>query len=302
MNVLNFDSKLCERTRRQLDAYLSNELLVETTSEVVRHLESCKGCAEELESRMRVRAALRRAALRQLPPPHLAPSIHQRLRRAQPALWLRLRSTTWAWGLAAALALVAVGAAGQRLLALRHSRQMVRNILALGVEDHIDCALRGHNYPDVARSQDELRRRLGPECAGLLPVVEEELPGFQVLEAHICSLPDDPRKYVHFIARGEGVILSVILTRRDGESLPAGRLLAADASAKLYEAHLSDMDVAGFESRNYFGFVVSALGQDRVLQIARNLAPPVRSMLDQSSSATAAPHNVSNLSAEASRL
>ena len=40
MNVLNFDSKQCERVRRQLDAYVSNELLVETTSEVLKHLEA----------------------------------------------------------------------------------------------------------------------------------------------------------------------------------------------------------------------------------------------------------------------
>lgn len=33
------------------------------------------------------------------------------------------------------------------------------------------------------------------------------------------------------------------------------------------------MDVAGFESKPYFGFVVSDLGDDEVLQIAAGCAP-----------------------------
>src|ERR1051326_1561788 len=116
MNVLNFDSRLCERTLRQLDAYMSNELLVETTGEVVRHLESCDGCAAELESRLRVRAALRRAALAQWPRPELNQAIHRRLRRTQPGLLRGFRSTTWAWAIAATLAVIAGGLAGQQVL------------------------------------------------------------------------------------------------------------------------------------------------------------------------------------------
>ena len=302
MNVLNFDSKVCERTRRQLDAYVSNELLVETTGEVVRHLEGCEGCAAELDSRLRIRTALRQAALRQLPSAQLTQSIHQRLRRARPGPLAGLRRNTWILAVAAMLAVVIGGVAVQQALAMRQARQTVRNILALGVSDHVDCALRAHNYPDVARSQDELRQRLPPECAGLLPVVEEKLPGFELLEAHVCSLPGSSRKYVHFIARSEGAILSVILTKRDGQALPRGRFLVADNSTNVYQAHLNDMDVAGFESKNYFGFVVGGVGQGRVLQIAKDIAPRVREVLDQSSTATDVPGEASQLREEASRL
>ena len=63
---------------------------------------------------------------------------------------------------------------------------------------------------------EQLRKKLGSEYSPLLPAVQEKLPGFELLEAHICSLPGSPRKYVHFIARGRGTILSVILTRNDG--------------------------------------------------------------------------------------
>jgi hypothetical protein len=103
-----------------------------------------------------------------------------------------------------------------------------------------------------------------------------------VLEAHICQVPGSPRKYVHFIARGHGTILSVILTKREGESLPTGRFLVAKASggANLYKAHLDGMDVAGFESMGYFGFVVADLGQNEVMQIAARLAPVLRNTLE----------------------
>jgi hypothetical protein len=115
-----------------------------------------------------------------------------------------------------------------------------------------------------------------------LQVVEQKLPGFQVLEGHICSIPGSPRKYVHFIARGRGTILSVILTKREGENLPPGRLFVADTSGgvNLYKTYLDGMDVAGFESASYFGFVVSDLGLNETLQIATALAPALRNSLD----------------------
>ena len=281
MNVLHSDSRQCDRVRRQLDAYLSNELLVETTSEVLRHLESCEACTRELESRVRVREALRRAVARQSPPEYLREAIHQRLRSAQPRFLGGFHATTWALALAS-VALVLV--AGQQWLRFRRGRQLVASVLTLGAADHLHCAIQAHNYPEVANPPDQLRQKLGPQYAGLLLVVEAKLSGFQVLEAHICSVPGSPRKYVHFIARGKGTILSVILTQHEGESLPPGSFLLAGAAGgvDLYKAKLEEMSVAGFETNEYFGFVVSDLGQDEMVQLAAVLAPALRDALDAS--------------------
>jgi Putative zinc-finger len=283
MNVLNFESKQCERVRRQLDEYLSNELLVETTSGVLKHLESCRACSGELASRMRVREALRHAVSRELPPEYLREAIHHRLRRAQPGFLMR-GSPARTWALALAAMVLVMVAAGQQWLRFQRGKQTVASVLTLGVADHLQCAIRNHNYPEVANPPDQLRKKLGPDYAALLPVVEQKLSGFQVLEAHICQVPGGPREYVHFIARGQGTILSVILTKRDGKSLPLGRFLvaAAPGGVDLYKAHLDGMDVAGFESTGYFGFVVSDLGQNQVLQIATDLGPALRTVLDES--------------------
>jgi hypothetical protein len=279
MKVLHFDSRQCERVRRQLDAYLSNELLVETTGEVLKHLESCEACSRDLESRVRVREALQGAVARQSPPEYLREAIHQRLRSAQPRFGFH--ATTWALALAS-LAVVLV--AGQQWLRFRRGRQLVASVLRLGVADHLHCAIQAHTYPEVANPPDQLRKKLGPQYAALLPIVEARLSGFQVLEAHIYSVPGSPRQYVHFIARGRGTILSVILTKRQRESLPAGRFLAgrAPGGADLYQAKLEDTSVAGFETNEYFGFVVSDLGEDEMVQLAVSLAPALRNALDAS--------------------
>ncbi|HXJ96238.1 MAG TPA: zf-HC2 domain-containing protein [Terriglobia bacterium] len=286
MKVLNFDAKPCERVREQLDAYLSSELMVETTATVLKHLEGCPDCSRELESRQRLRDALRRAVDQELPPEHLGETIHRRLQQTRPRFTWPFRgsspSRSWMLALAGLAAVVLVGVTFQHGVALRRGRQLVASVLTLGVSDHLNCAIRGHHYPDVARPASELRAQLGPEYAPLLPVVEQKLPGFEVLEAHICTVPGSPRKYVHFIARGRGTILSVILTRREGEALPSDVRLVAETTGgvSLYENHLGGMDVAGFETNDYFGFVVSDLGQDSVVQLAAVLAPSLRTQLD----------------------
>jgi len=286
MNTIKFHSSECARVRRQLDAYLSNELLVETTNDIVKHLEGCEACSRELDSRTRVREALRRAAVKRLPPGNFKEAVHQRLRKAQPGIIWQV-PTTWAAAIAALALVVIGGALARQSFKLQRGKQMVASVLALGVADHLQCSIKGHNYPEIANPPDQLRQKLGPEYAGLLHVVEAKLSGFQVLEAHICSVAESPRKYVHFIARGRGTILSVILTKREGESLPAQRVLVTKDSSgsDLYNAELEGTSVASFETNEYFGFVVSNLAQNEILQLASAIAPPLRNALDRNTGA-----------------
>jgi anti-sigma factor (TIGR02949 family) len=287
MNVLNFNSEPCARIRRHLDAYLSNELLVETTSEVLRHLESCEACSRELEARIRVRDALRRVAASQIPPEALRQSIQRQLRKMQPGYFGSSRRLAWA--VAFVMVVVLGGIATEQWIRVQRGRRIVDSVLALGVSDHLQCAIKGHNYPDIANPPEQLRQKLGPRYAGLLEVVQQELPGFEVLEAHICSIQGSPRKYVHFITRGRGTILSVILTRSEGAQFPNGKALrsGASGSVNLYEAHLEGTNAAGFEARGYFGFVVSDLSQAITVQIASELAPPLKAALDAGSGSEA---------------
>jgi hypothetical protein len=274
--------------RRQLDAYLSNELLVETTGEVLRHLESCAACSKELEARTRVRDALRKAAANQVPPEELRHSIQRQVRGMQPGFFGGSRSLSWAFAFAA-LVIVLGGIATEHWITIQRGRRIVAGVMAIGVSDHIQCAIKGHNYPDIANPPEKLRQKLGPRYAGLLEVVEQKLPGFEVLEAHVCSIPGSPRKYVHFITRGRGTILSVILTRSDGAQLPNGSSFRTVASGgvNLYQAHLDGMNAAGFEAGGYLGFVVSDLSPAVTMQLASGLAPSLKSALDAGSGSQA---------------
>ncbi len=292
MSTINFGSKQCERIRGQLDAYLSDELLVETTGEVTKHLSSCMECSRELESLMRVREALRQAVEKKLPPEHLSAAVRSRVRKAQPSLFPFLHATP-AWGIAmAGVAFVIFAAvAAQQWLKVRADRQLIATVLTLGLSDHLHCAINAHNYPEVAHSPDQLASKLGSRYSGLLPVVAAKLPGFEILEAHICSVPGSPRKYVHFIARGRGTILSVILTRRESERLPVSRFPVDGTSGgvDLYDTRLQGMSIVGFETRDYLGFVVSDLGRAEMVQIASPLAQPVRDTLDGGTQSGALP-------------
>jgi hypothetical protein len=280
MNNLSFDSKRCELIRQYLDSYLSNELLVETASEVVRHLECCEACSRDLESRMRVRDALQRAVVNRPVPESVRADVLRSLRESQPRSFMRPSTTRWAIGLAS-IAFIFLSLFAANWMSLRRGEQLVASILKLGVSDHIVCAIKGHNYPEIANPPDQIRNKLGARYAVLLQVVQERLPGFEVLEGHICSIPGSDRKYVHFITRGQGTILSVILTERDGAALPTDKLLlrADSGGLGIYRDHLSGMEIAGFESGQYFAFVVSDLNQKELLQVARRLAPALNEAL-----------------------
>jgi len=288
MNVIKFNSDQCARIRRHFDAYLSNELLVETTTDILRHLEGCAVCSRELDDRTRLRDALRKAAAGQAPPEALRQSIHRRLQEAEPGFFGGSRRLVWTVAFAAVIAVLG-GLGLQQWMSLQRGRRLVASVLAIGVSDHLQCTIKGHNYPNIANPPEQLRRQLGPQFAGLLEVVQQKLPGFEVLEAHICSIPGSPRKYVHFITRGRGTILSVILTRSEGAQFPNGkRFRTGDSgSVKLYAAHLDGMNAAGFESSGYLGFVVSDLSPAVTMQLASALAPPIKAALDAGGGAEA---------------
>lgn len=51
----------CQELREILDSYIGNELLIETNHEVLRHLENCAACRDELAARRELRTRLRSA-------------------------------------------------------------------------------------------------------------------------------------------------------------------------------------------------------------------------------------------------
>src|SRR5215468_9935315 len=112
MNRIQFGPGGCEKTLRYLDAYISNELTVETNDDVVRHLEACPRCSAELDARTRLRSRLKVAVKTQGVPPELQVRIREQIRSSGSGNWVNLGWLTggrlrWAGAVAAGLVVAA---------------------------------------------------------------------------------------------------------------------------------------------------------------------------------------------------
>lgn len=288
MNLISFEDKSCERIRNLMDAYLSNELPAETSLDVLRHLERCRNCAQEMESMQTVRNALKRAVNRQEPAPlHLQQKI---------LTGLTPQTTRNYWWLAVAAAVVlSIGSFGMfRWWNTGRSSGRSTQVggfgllsannegtLNIGLGDHIHCALH-RDFSGGPRSFERMSHDMGPQYIGLAQVVKEHLPpDYTIMIGHRCDF--EGRNFVHLILTNRKTILSVILTKKNGETFDQSGMAAMiqNSGAPIHQARLQDQAVAGFETRDYLAYVVSGLSADEHLQLASNLAPSVHNFLAQ---------------------
>jgi anti-sigma factor (TIGR02949 family) len=293
---IQFGDGGCEKTRKYLDAYISNELMVETNYEVLRHIEGCPACAAEVDTRVRLRSRLKAAVNTQNVPPELQVRIREQIRTSRPGSWIHLGWLRAGWPrLAGATAAALVVAAGlwvnhstERLPALadrpgqntyisRVSANLAA-ILKVGLGDHIHCAI-FRKYPKDPQAVEKMEAELGPAYAGLLPVVRAGVPeGYKVIMAHQCSY--DGRKFVHLTFEKDGGLLSLVVARRQtGESLDGLSPTGAASGVRIYQSAAGRYQVAGFEAGNFFAYVVSELRDQENLQVVENVAPAVRQFL-----------------------
>src|SRR5262249_55803717 len=124
---------------------------------------------------------------------------------------------------------------------------------------------------------------LGPDYAGLLPLVKDRVPAdLQIVMAHQCGYHG--RKFVHLALRNDSKLLSLVISlKRDGESFTKENLapVLADSGIPIYRAGVQRFEIAGFESRNHLVFVVSDLPQQQNIQILTALAPVVADLLNK---------------------
>jgi hypothetical protein len=280
MNVINFEQK-CEKARRYLDSYVSNELLVETNHELMTHLESCKDCSQALEVRMRVKTALQRAVRNVELPPALEARV-KRIRDEHSRGMLVRSRAHWAFAVAAMALLVLGGWVILRVWNLQghsHVETLADRILTIGAGNHLTCAI-NHQMWKQQFSSERMARELGPDYIGLVSLAKEKAPqDFEVVVAHRCHV--DHRGFVHMILRKQDSILSVILTKKSGESFheSSAPAVVKASGVSIFRNRLKGVEVAGFETRDYLAFVVSDLDPETNLKVAANLAPSVRDYL-----------------------
>src|SRR5882672_3714769 len=119
MKVVPLRSKICAKTREHLDAYISNELLIETNQDVLKHLESCTTCSELLRTRLRLKDQLKQTVNSGPVPSGLRDRIRTAIRDEAS---IRPSRTVWPlWPLAAAAVLL-LGLSAVGTLRLWNSR------------------------------------------------------------------------------------------------------------------------------------------------------------------------------------
>jgi anti-sigma factor (TIGR02949 family) len=283
-NIVNFEDGHCKRIRSHLDSYLNNETMVETNHEVLSHLDACEECSRSLEDRARLKVQLKRAVMQEYAPAALRERIASDLRRGRGFSFNRVFLA-----LAAAAALLVIAAA--TFLILRPTEKplslqtkvatgdVTGHVLKIGFDDHVFCSI-DHHFADKQFTPEQMAEKLGPEYAGMVALVKERMPGdYTVTVGHRCHYRG--REFIHLIMRNQNDVVSLVITRKNGEAFPADGVAAiAEASGgPIYQAEWANQRVAGLETRDHLIFVVSKETSDANLQIAANLAPSVREFL-----------------------
>ena len=276
----------CRRIRSYIDSCPNGELIAEANPDLADHLEDCPECASYLQIALQQKARLKEAVLGQEIPIALEPRIREALGTRSPDMhrWMLA---------AAAIIIVAVGTwtavrlskrtaeskPGGSGLALTAPSADDARILEIGMGEHVHCAL-DLGFADKEFSDEAMSEGLGPDYAGLVPLVRDRIPpGMVVTAAHRCRYND--RRFVHLILRDGQAVLSLLITRKDGESFsPDSHSRLLDSSgATLRLAGRQDMHVAGFETGSYLIFVVSNQTEADNTQLASNLAPVLSDFL-----------------------
>lgn len=270
----------CREVRQLAEAFVSEQLLVETTQAVVAHLERCPVCRTEVEALRRLRTATRAAVERAsdlAPRPEFAASLAARLRAdaaRRPAAQMPRRR----WLAVAASGLLAMGAG----LGWRARSQSLSALLQDAVGDHRFCALT-FKLDEPPISLDEAARRYGGSYARLNTVAPstDALSGgsLQIVERHSCVF--DGRRFAHLVLQYRGQAVSLLVTDDDR---PGGSLWLGVAGGHDVEPALQQADgfhVASFADAGQLVFVVSSLPAGDVDDVAQAMSGPMSRVLTQ---------------------
>lgn len=283
------------------DSYLSNELLVETNHDVLRHLESCRDCRELLGVRREIRERLR-TSVKNAEESTIDPQFAYKIKAVLGNEAVRPRFATFR------LRFVAVGFAAVMLIATmvffvvrvkndgRQTANMnpdpapstktvspgsdVKPIPAVlieaaddAIDDHKNCAL-NHNLAQKPISLEEAAKKVDVVNAGFDKVVIAALKDefgeqTRLIKAHYCLI--NGRYFTHVVLESKKRIFSVLMTKLKEDEAENNEPLVCNERDGLKSVCVA--------SNGYALFVVSDSSEDDNLTIARIILNPVREHL-----------------------
>jgi hypothetical protein len=282
---------MCEEIGAQFDLYLDGQMERPEAEAFKKHLAACKECAAVLANRAALRKRLRTAARDVEIPPALAERVRFSVAREaereyrQPPYYGKTL-----WAIAAALVISAAGfyywpsraanpapAETQAQLLARVSAQ-VPPIMRFGLTQHVHCGV-FREYPRTAPKLIEMAMEKGASPA-LIDAVESHLPeACHMVMAHRCGYKG--RTYTHFIARGDGGLMSLLITKREeGEAFEKDlKAVAEQLNTPIYAASSDKFAMDAFETPEYLVFLVSDFDAAVNLKSMKAMVPQLRAAL-----------------------
>ena len=279
-----------------MDSYISDELLIETNHEVLRHLENCADCRYEMSSRRALKSQLRHAVKNstemQLDPIFASRTAANLRDAALSPGWLeritgdgRHSPVRLAVVGFACLVLVVTGAmvwmnrSETSFLSFNNNSSIANAVRAswneltsLAVGDHENCAVK-YNLKEDPITLDEAATKFGAYNKDLDKLMMAAFKsdakvsgGVEFVESHSCVY--EGRRFAHVVVKHNGKMVSVLMTDTD---LPGE---GYDVKTAIYDGAIG---AAGFVAGHHAVFVVSQLAESENIMLADAIAPAIRS-------------------------
>ncbi len=268
----------CREFQEISEAYLSDELLVETNLQVFRHLENCPKCREEFaakrELRQKIRCSVKDAAEYQIDSA-FADKLCANLRKS--ALEKNLRQSLFAPrflipAMASLLIAVTLGFAvfnwtnkSENLaLASDSLTKGLTQISITAVGSHKHCAMDNLQLWEKRAKQDYAQKAVYNERV-IKPLQANFSEKIEMIHAHDCDY--EGKQFTHVILQKSGKIVSVFFDNSD--VMPE---TDSSATAKIICDKENGLQVASFQKDKRAIFVISSLTESENLIAARALS------------------------------
>ena len=258
----------CRDFRELADSYLSDELLVETNHDVIKHLESCAGCRKELAARRSLRSLLR-SGFKGSPDLQISDNFQRRLATELREIALSRRPQSISKVIAIAASVLIVAALGLIVAQQRWGSNSGPTLNESAAGDHRDCAL-NHRLDEAPIDLEEAGRKYDRAYINLVNAVMSEgrLPsGVELVGAHSCVFKG--RRFGHVILSYRGQLVSVLLTNLEAEN----RAGLTVQNGTITDTQLHDFQLAHFTTTRHAVYVVSSLHETENLSIAQAVQP-----------------------------
>ncbi|MFN7977537.1 MAG: zf-HC2 domain-containing protein [Vicinamibacterales bacterium] len=263
----------CREVRRLADAYLSDQLLVETSQAIAAHLDTCPPCRAEIEGLRRLRASVRSAVHRATDEPlrpEFSAALTERLRtQAERSTAATTGRRGW---LAAAASLLLAAATG--VGAQQWGARAFNALVLAAAGNHQNCALT-FKLSEEPIELDEAARRFGGAHQALarVPLPAATAPGEAITEVERHSCEYAGQRFVHLVLRYKRETVSVLVTAEPRPRL-ASLGLARDGLVGDVRRE-GGFTLTSFTGARHAAFVVSTLGANDVREVAQAVAGPI---------------------------